>query len=137
MRNKITHAIKQCGDVESVWSQKIPLKKINPRELLHLARGLKQVQEIKQVCLQLTGNEYLKRLGDALNPCQYIADKIFKEIVENPPALAIKGGMINNGVSAELDELGQLPIAVKIILVQLQQKEAETTGISSLTHRFQ
>ena len=49
LRNKITHAIKQCGDVERLVS-KIPLKKINPRELLHLAKGLKQVQEIKQVC---------------------------------------------------------------------------------------
>src|SRR5689334_1844317 len=81
LRNKITHAIKQCGDVERLVS-KIPVKKINPRELLHLAKGLKQVQEIKQVCVT-TDNEYLKRLGDAFNPCQYIADKIFKEIVEN------------------------------------------------------
>ncbi len=98
LRNKISHAIKHCGDVERLVS-KIPLKKINPRELLQLARGLKQAQEIKQLCLSAE-NEYLKRLGDALNPCPYIAEKIFKEIVENPPALAIKGGMINSGVSS-------------------------------------
>jgi DNA mismatch repair protein MutS len=134
LRNKITHAIKQCGDVERLVS-KIPLKKINPRELLHLAKGLKQVQEIKQVCAS-TGNEYLKRLGDALNPCQYIADKIFKEIVENPPALAIKGGMINSGVSDELDELRAIAHSGKNYLAQLQQKEAETTGISSLRIGF-
>jgi len=134
LRNKITHAIKQCGDVERLVS-KIPLRKINPRELLHLAKGLKQVQEIKQVCTA-TVNEYLKRLGDALNPCQYIADKIFKEIVENPPALAIKGGMINNGVSAELDELRAIAHSGKNYLTQLQQKEAETTGISSLRIGF-
>jgi len=134
LRNKITHAIKQCGDVERLVS-KIPLRKINPRELLHLAKGLKQVQEIKQVCAA-TVNEYLKRLGDALNPCQYIADKIFKEIVENPPALAIKGGMINNGVSAELDELRAIAHSGKNYLTQLQQKEAETTGISSLRIGF-
>ncbi len=120
LRNKITHAIKQCGDVERLVS-KIPLKKINPRELLHLAKGLKQ---------------YLKRLGDALNPCHYIAEKIFKEIVENPPALAIKGGMINNGVSAELDELRAIAYSGKNYLTQLQQKEAETTGISSLRIGF-
>jgi len=134
LRNKITHAIKQCGDVERLVS-KIPLKKINPRELLHLAKGLKQVHDIKQVCTR-TENEYLKRLGDALNPCQYIADKIFKEIVENPPALAIKGGMINSGVSAGLDELRAIAHTGKNYLAQLQQKEAETTGISSLRIGF-
>jgi DNA mismatch repair protein MutS len=71
-----------------------------------------------------------------LNPCQYIGDKIFKEIVENPPALAIKGGMINNGVSSELDELRSIAHSGKNYLAQLQQKEAETTGISSLRIGF-
>ncbi len=134
LRNKITHAIKQSGDVERLVS-KIPLKKINPRELLHIARGLKQVKEIKQVCASVD-NEYLKRLGDALNPCQYIADKIFKEIVENPPALAIKGGMINSDVNTELDELRLIAYNGKNYLTQLQQKEAEATGISSLRIGF-
>ena len=134
LRNKITHSIKQCGDVERLVS-KIPLKKINPRELLHLAKGLRQAQEIKQICAT-TENEYLKRLGDALNPCQYIADKIFREIVENPPALAIKGGMINSGVNAELDELRHIAHSGRNYLVQLQQKEAEATGISSLRVGF-
>ena len=134
LRKKITHAIKQCGDVERLVS-KIPLKKINPRELLHLARGLRQVSEIKQMCA-VADNEYLKRLGDALNPCQYIADKIFKEIVENPPALAIKGGMINSGVNEELDELRNIAHSGKNYLIQLQQKEAESTGISSLRIGF-
>jgi len=134
LRKKITHAIKQCGDVERLVS-KIPMKKINPRELLHLARGLRQVSEIKQMCA-VADNEYLKRLGDALNPCQYIADKIFKEIVENPPALAIKGGMINSGVNEELDELRNIAHSGKNYLIRLQQKEAESTGISSLRIGF-
>lgn len=134
LRNKISHAIKLCGDVERLVS-KIPLKKINPRELLQLGRGLRQTQEIKQCCLQ-TENEYLKRLGDALNPCSYIADKIFKEIVENPPALAIKGGMINSGVNTELDELRHIARSGKEYLTSLQQKEAEATGISSLRIGF-
>jgi len=134
LRNKITHAIKQCGDVERLVS-KIPLKKINPRELLHLGKGLRQVHEIKEICT-VSDNEYLKRLGDALNPCPYIADKIFKEIVENPPALAIKGGMINSGVNAELDELRSIAHSGKNYLAQLQKKEAEATGISSLRIGF-
>src|SRR4029078_2089719 len=82
LRNKISHAIKLCGDIERLVS-KIPMKKINTRELLQLGRGLKHSQEIKEWCLA-SNNEYLKRLGDAINPCPYIAEKIFKEIVENP-----------------------------------------------------
>jgi len=134
LRNKISHAIKLCGDVERLVS-KIPLKKINPRELLQLGRGLRQVHEIKQWCAQ-SENKYLKRLADTLNPCIYIADKIFKEIVDNPPALAIKGGMINKGVNTDLDELRKIARSGKEYLAQLQQKEAEATGISSLRIGF-
>ena len=100
-----------------------------------MARGLRQVAEIKQFAAT-ANNEYLKRLGDALNPCIYIADKIFKEIVDNPPALAIKGGMINSGVNNELDELRRIAHSGKSYLTQLQQKEAEATGISSLKIGF-
>jgi DNA mismatch repair protein MutS len=134
LRNKISHAIKLCGDIERLVS-KIPLKKINPRELLQLARGLRQVHEIKQLCSR-TENEYLKRLGDALNPCPYIAEKITREIVDNPPALAVKGGMINSKVSQELDDLRHIARSGKTYLTQLQQKEAEATGISSLKIGF-
>ena len=134
LRNKISQHIRQCGDIERLVS-KIPLKKINPREVLQLARGLKQVEIIKQLCLS-SSNEYLKRLGDALNPCPYIADKIFKEIIDNPPAIAAKGGMINSGISSELDDLRNISHSGKNYLVQLQQKEAEATGISSLKIGF-
>ena len=130
LRNKISQHIKQCGDIERLVS-KIPMKKINPREVLQLARGLKQADAVKQICLS-SANEYLKRLGDALNPCPYIAEKIFKEIVDNPPALAAKGGMMNSGVSNELDELRKIAFSGKEYLTQLQLKEAEKTGIGSL-----
>jgi DNA mismatch repair protein MutS len=134
LRNKLSQHIKQCGDIERLVS-KIPMKKINPREVLQLARGLKQVEAIKQLCLSLP-NDYLKRLGDALNPCPYIADKIFKEIVDNPPAVAVKGGMISSGVNIELDELRKISHSGKEYLAQLQLKEAEQTGISSLKIGF-
>ena len=134
LRNKISIPIKQSGDIERLVS-KIPVKKINPREVLQLARGLKQVETIKQICLA-SSNEYLKRLGDALNPCPYIADKIFREIVDNPPALAVKGGMINSGVNEELDELRKIAFSGKEYLAQLQIKEAEQTGIGSLKIGF-
>ncbi len=133
-RNKISQHIKLCGDIERLVS-KIPMKKINPREVLQLARGLKQVEAVKQLCLA-SSNEYLKRLGDALNPCPYIAEKIFKEIVDNPPALAVKGGMMNSNVNAELDDLRQIAFNGKNYLTQLQQKEAERTGIGSLKIGF-
>ena len=134
LRKQLSMAIKQCGDIERLVS-KIPLRKINPREVLQLARGLKQVEIIKQLCLS-SNSEYLKRLGDALNPCPYIADKIFQEIVDNPPALAVKGGMMNSGVSQELDDLRHIAHSGKTYLAQLQQKEAEQTGISSLKIGF-
>ncbi|TAL47023.1 MAG: DNA mismatch repair protein MutS, partial [Chitinophagaceae bacterium] len=89
----------------------------------------------KQLC-SAAENEYLKRLGDTLNPCSYIAEKIFKEIVDNPPALAIKGGMINSGINTELDELRQISYSGKSYLTRLQHKEAEATGISSLKIGF-
>jgi len=134
LRNKIAQSIKLCGDIERLVS-KIPLKKINPREVLQLARGLRQVEIIKQLCLA-SSNEYLKRLGDALNPCPYIAEKIVKEIVENPPAIASRGGMINALVNDDLDGLRKISHSGKEYLTQLQVREAEATGISSLKIGF-
>lgn len=134
LRNRISQSIKHCGDVERLIS-KIPLRKINPREVLQLAKGLRQVEIIKQLCAE-SDNEYLKRLGDALNPCPYIEEKITREIVENPPALAAKGGMINSNVSEELDELRKISQHGKEYLSQLQVREAGITGISSLKIGF-
>ncbi len=130
VRYKLVQVLRQCGDMERLVS-KIPLKKINPRELLQLGRALKQISTIKHLCDEST-NEYLKRLGAALNPCQYIADKIFSTIIENPPAVASKGSFINKGIDISLDELRGIAHHGKEYLVQLQQKEMEATGISSL-----
>ncbi|MCB0777232.1 MAG: DNA mismatch repair protein MutS [Chitinophagaceae bacterium] len=134
LRNQLVQHIKQCGDIERLVS-KIPLKKINPREVLQLARGLKQVDTIKQLCSQ-SSNSYLKRLADALNPCPYIADKIISEIIENPPAIAAKGGMIQNGINSGLDELRKISTGGKEYLARLQIAEAEKTGINSLKIGF-
>jgi DNA mismatch repair protein MutS len=134
LRNKLSIAIKQCGDIERLVAR-IPMKKITPREVLQLARGLKQVASIKELTVS-AANQYLKRLGDALNRCPFIAEKIFNEIVENPPALAAKGGMINSSVNAELEELRKIAHGGKEYLAGLQAKEAERTGISSLKIGF-
>ncbi|MBL0134129.1 MAG: DNA mismatch repair protein MutS [Chitinophagaceae bacterium] len=130
LRSSLAQKIKACGDIERLTAR-IPLKKINPREVIQLARGLQQVEMIKQLCSQ-TSNPYLKRLADALNPCTYICNKIFQEIEENPSVAINKGGVIRQGILAELDELRSIAHGGKEYLVLLQQKEAERTGISSL-----
>jgi DNA mismatch repair protein MutS len=133
-KTKISQYIKQAGDVERLVS-KIPLKKINPREVLQIGKGLKLVAQVKELC-GISSNEYSKRLGDSLNPCKYIADKIFKEIIENPPIAASKGNIIAKGVNEELDELKNIVTNGKEHLLKLQQKETEATGISSLKIGF-
>jgi len=134
IRNRISQSIKQSGDVERLVS-KISLKKINPREVLQIAKGLQQVQLIKLLC-ENSNNEYLKRLGDSLNPCQYIADKIFKEIINNPPIATSKGNVIAMNVDENLDELRNIATHGKTYLLQLQKKESDATGISSLRIGF-
>lgn len=134
VRNKIAQHLKLCGDLERLVA-KIPLKKINPRELLQLGKGLQHIHDIKEICAS-SEIDYLKRLADALNPCSVISEKIREKIVEAPPSLAAKGGMINEGVSIELDELRQIAHHGKNYLTQLQQKEANLTGISSLKIGF-
>jgi DNA mismatch repair protein MutS len=134
LRNKLLQALRQCGDVERLVS-KIPLKKINPRELLQLSRALKQLEAMKGLCAE-SPNKYLKRLADSINPCQYITEKIGASIIDNPPALAIKGSFINKNIHGELDDLRHIVHHGKEYLLQLQQKEAERTGISSLKIGF-
>jgi DNA mismatch repair protein MutS len=134
LRNKISMHLKQCGDIERLVS-KIPMKKINPREVMQIARGLDHIQKIKELCKN-AGNDYLKRLADTLNPCQYIFERIITDLVDNPPVVTNKGSIIKDGVSVELDELRSIASGGKQYLVALQQKELESTGISSLKIGF-
>ena len=133
-RNMLSQHIRQCGDIERLVS-KIPLKKINPRELQQVARGLQHIAQIRQAGLTI-GNDYLHRLADALNPCQYIMEKILREIHDTPPVQPAKGGVIAAGIHAELDELRSISTGGKNYLVELQQKEAEITGINTLKIGF-
>ncbi len=133
-RNKLRQQLKSVGDVERLVS-KIPLKKINPREVLQIAKGLQHVQAIKADCSHAE-NDYLKRLADSLNACSYIMEKILGEVVDNPPIHVSKGQVIKEGVHAELDELRHIASTGKSYLIQLQQAETERTGISSLKVGF-
>jgi DNA mismatch repair protein MutS len=134
LRKQLSHAIKICGDIERLVS-KIPMKKINPREVMHLAKGLQQTELIKQACTNVD-NPYLQRLADALNGCHFIVEKILKEIHETPPVAVNKGGAIREGVHEELDELRNIATGGKEFLVNIQQRESEKTGISSLKISF-
>lgn len=133
-RVQLIQFIKHCGDIERLVS-KIPMKRINPREVMQLAKGLQQTELIKNICTALP-NDYLKRLGDGLNTCNFILDKIKNEIIETPPVAANKGGVIKEGVNAELDDLRKIASGGKDYLINIQQREAEQTGISSLKIGF-
>lgn len=133
-RQQISQAVKQCGDIERLVS-KIPLRKINPREVAQLGRGLQQIALLKQLC-ENAANPYLQQLGNKLHPCPEIAERIARELMENPPAVAAKGGVIGNGINAELDSLREIAHSGKEYLARLQAKEAENTGISSLKIGF-
>jgi DNA mismatch repair protein MutS len=134
LRNKVTMSIRHCGDVERLVS-KIPMKKINPREVVQLAKGLQQVAVIKQM-LESSANDYLKRLGDGLNGCHFILEKIQHQISDVPPIAANKGNVIKEGVNDQLDELRKIASGGKDYLINIQQREAERTGISSLKISF-
>lgn len=126
--------LKQVGDLERLVS-KIPLKKINPREVMQLARALQQVTEIQKL-LSGTENALLRQLQEQLDPCDNILCKILKEIADNPPVLANKGGVIREGVHAELDDLRAIATSGKEYLLRIQHAESEATGIPSLKVAF-
>ena len=133
-RNKIRAAIKQCGDVERLVS-KIPTKRINPRELVQIAKGLQQV-EIIQALSKNSSNAYIQKLSAKLNECKLIQEKIINSIVENPPIALNKGAVIENGIDEALDELRSIAKGGKDFLNNIQQREIEKTGISSLKISF-
>jgi DNA mismatch repair protein MutS len=131
---QLTQLIKQVGDMERMVA-KLPLKKISPREVLQLSKGLKCVEDIKQIILTTT-DEWTKRIAEQLNPCHSIKEKILNTIIENPPALANKGGLIQEGILEELDDLRKIAFNGKEYLLQIQQRESEITGIPSLKISF-
>ena len=118
------------GDLERIVS-KAAVGRISPREVVQLKVALQAIEPIKNACLN-ADNESLRRIGEQLNLCVSIRDKIAKEIVNDPPLLVNKGGVIADGVNAELDELRRISYSGKDYLLQIQQREIEQTGIPSL-----
>jgi DNA mismatch repair protein MutS len=133
-RLKVLQNIKSCGDIERLVS-KLPSKKLGPREMLQLAKGLEQIEIIKTVAAEID-DAYLRRLADNLNSCPFIKEKIFKQITEEAPAQTSKGGYIAEGVNQDLDHYRSLSTGGKNVLVEIQQREIVNTGISSLKIGF-
>ena len=133
-RSEATRLLSTVGDLERLIS-KVAVNRINPREVVQLRYALEAIEPIKQLCNE-SNNEYLRNMGEQLNPCGMIRDKIAKEVNDNPPSLINKNGIIRSGVDAELDELRALSTSSKDYLLHVQQREIETTGISSLKIGF-
>lgn len=132
--NHLASILSQCGDVERIIS-KISLLRANPREILQLARALDCVAKLKVELLQLPFPE-LKSMAEQLNPCNSLFQKIADELQVDAPALLNKGAVINDGVNAELDEYRNLKNNGKEKLLEIQKREVERTGISSLKIAF-
>ena len=129
-RECIDEHLQRIGDLERIIS-KAAVGRISPREMVQLKVALQAIEPIKQACVG-ADQEALKRVGEQLNLCETIRDRIEREIQNDPPQLVAKGGFIRDGVNAELDELRQIAYSGKDYLLKIQEREAEQTGISSL-----
>ena len=118
------------GDLERIIS-KVAVGRVSPREVVQLKVALQAIEPIKQACLE-ADNASLNRIGERLNLCVPIRDRIAREINNDPPLLINKGGVIKDGVNADLDELRRISYSGKDYLLQIQQRESEETGIPSL-----
>lgn len=129
-RNFIQDKLHEIGDLERIIS-KAAVGRISPREVVQLKIALQAIEPMKNACLH-TDNESLRRMGENLNLCMTVREKIAKELVDYPPVMLNKGDVIANGVDAELDELRRISRSGKDYLLQIQQRESERTGIPSL-----
>nr|WP_203558575.1 DNA mismatch repair protein MutS [Bacteroides sp. 51] len=124
----------QIGDLERIVS-KVAVGRVSPREVVQLKVALRSIEPIKLACLE-ADNASLNTIGEKLNLCLSIRERIDKEINNDPPLLINKGGVIRDGVNDELDQLRQIAYSGKDYLLKIQQRESEATGIPSLKIAF-
>ena len=129
-RQCIDDQLHRIGDLERIIS-KVAVGRVTPREVVQLKTALQAIEPIKTACL-CAKNESLKRVGERLSPCEVIRDRIDHEVTNDPPQLVAKGGVIRDGVNAELDELRHIAYSGKDYLIQIQEREMQATGIASL-----
>ncbi len=134
IKELIDEQLEQIGDLERIIS-KVAVGRVTPREVIQLKVALHALEPIKKACEE-SSEPALCRIGEQLNVCALIRERIEKEIQPDPPALVNKGGVIAHGVSAELDDLRAIAYSGKDYLLQIQQRESERTGIPSLKIAF-
>ena len=135
VRNQIREQLSYIQDMERLVS-KVATGRISPREVAQLGCALTAIVPIKQLCEQAQDNDYLHLLGEQLSPCHTIRERITRELVSNPPAQQGKPNIFAQGVDAELDELRAIQTHGKDYLMEIQRREIEATGISSLKIGF-
>ncbi|PCI95066.1 MAG: DNA mismatch repair protein MutS [Flavobacteriales bacterium] len=130
----VSSNINEVGDLERLIS-KVATARINPREVVQLKRALTVIEPVKNLCSS-SKNEALNKIGERLNPCELIKEKIASIIQDDPPVAVQKGNVVKDGVSKELDDLRQILNSGKDALVAIQEREIENTGIPSLKIGF-
>ena len=129
-RQLVGEQFQRIGDLERIIS-KVAVGRVSPREVVQLKNALQALQPVKAACMKAS-NESLRRIGEQLQLCDTIRDRIEHEIQPDPPLLVNKGGVIADGYDTELDELRQISRNGKDYLIQIQEREVERTGIASL-----
>ena len=130
-RQVIDSHLRIVGDMERT-AGKMAVGRVTPREMVQLKTALRAVADIKHSCLESQGNTAVHTFGDTLDLCTVLHDRIARELVDDAPQQVGKGDVIKSGVSEELDELRRLSHNSKAFLLEIQQREAEATGIASL-----
>lgn len=134
VKELLDEQLEQIGDLERIIS-KVAVGRVTPREVVQLKIALQALEPIKEACMA-SNEPSLCRIGEQLNVCALIRDRIDREIQPDPPSLVNKGGVIAKGVNDELDELRSIAYSGKDYLLQVQQRESEKTGIPSLKIAF-
>jgi DNA mismatch repair protein MutS len=130
LQTSIQNNLKHIGDLERLIS-KVAVRRVNPREMQQLRKALEQVKPLKET-LKNSENISLQKIADQLSPCEFLVEKINNELKLDPPYLTNQGNLIKEGIHTELDELRKIAFSGKDFLLQIQQREVERTGISSL-----
>ena len=129
-RELLDDQLHRIGDLERVVS-KVAVGRVTPREMVQLKIALQAIKPIKTAC-EHAKNDVLKRVGEQINLCEIIRDRIDRELHPDAPQLVNKGGVINDGVNEELDQLRSIAYHGKDYLLKIQEREVEKTGIASL-----
>lgn len=134
IKEEIDQQLSLIGDMERLIS-KVAVGRISPREVVQLKVALSAIEPIRDICIR-SGEPVLQSIGEQLNPCSLIRDRIEKEINPDAPTLVNRGEIICKGVNTELDELREMSYSGKDYLLHIQQREIERTGIPSLKISF-